>query len=265
MAAIEYAEAAPIEAKGKVEPLAVWEATTARGAVGADRPHSSQFVGRTRELELLAGALDRTCEERQPELVTLVGVPGIGKSRLLHELSGKSGDDSLWLRGRCLPYGDGVTFWALGEIVRTYLGVQETDRVRERREPALGGGRGCMDAGASSTSRRARRRACGKDDRGAEASAAWRRFLEGVAAEQPTVLVFEDLHWADDALLDFVDELVEWASGVPLLVVCTARPELLEQRPAWGGGKSNALTISLSVLSDDDTTRCSLACSDVLS
>ena len=87
MAAIEYAEAAPIEAKGKVEPLAVWEATTARGAVGADRPHSSPFVGRTRELELLAGALGRTREERQPELVTLVGVPGIGKSRLLHELS----------------------------------------------------------------------------------------------------------------------------------------------------------------------------------
>ena len=89
----------------------------------------------------------------------------------------------------------------------------------------------------------------------AEAFAAWRRFLEGLAEQGPLVLVIEDLHWSGDELLDFVDHLVEWASGVPILVVCTARPELLERRPSWSGGKPNALTISLSPLSDEETAQ----------
>jgi predicted ATPase len=92
-------------------------------------------------------------------------------------------------------------------------------------------------------------------ERREEAFTAWRRFFEGLADERPLVLVFEDLHWADDHLLDFVDNLVEWASGVPLLVVATARPELLTRRAGWGGGKLNSLTVSLSPLSDDDTAR----------
>ena len=92
-------------------------------------------------------------------------------------------------------------------------------------------------------------------DRSEETFAAWRRFLESIADERPLVLVFEDLHWADERLLDFVDYLVDWATGVPLLVVCTARPELLERRAGWGGGKTNASTISLSPLSETDTAR----------
>ena len=92
-------------------------------------------------------------------------------------------------------------------------------------------------------------------DRQSEAAAAWRRFLEALADRHPLVLVFEDLHWADDALLDFVDHLVDWASGVPMLVVCTARPELLDRRRGWGGGKRNALTIALSPLADVDIAR----------
>src|SRR6185312_1077583 len=93
------------------------------------------------------------------------------------------------------------------------------------------------------------------DDRQGTDFAAWRRFLEALAERGPLVLVFEDLHWAEENLLDFVDHLVDWASGVPLLVVGTARPELLERRPGWGGGKPNALTVSLSPLSDEDTAR----------
>src|SRR5439155_7861772 len=85
--------------------------------------------------------------------------------------------------------------------------------------------------------------------------AAWRRFFEGMARQRPLVLVFEDLHWADDELLDFVDHLVEWATGVPILIICTARPELLERRPGWGGGKLNATTLSLSPLTEADTSR----------
>src|SRR5439155_13001351 len=92
-------------------------------------------------------------------------------------------------------------------------------------------------------------------DRQAEAFAAWRRFLEALAERSPLILVFDDLHWADDSLLDFIDHLVDWATRVPMLVVCTARPELLSRRPGWGGGKPNAATISLSPLSDDDTAR----------
>ena len=88
-----------------------------------------------------------------------------------------------------------------------------------------------------------------------EAFAAWRRFFEELAEERPLVLVFEDMHWADDNLIEFVDHLVDWATEVPLLVVCTARPELLTRRPDWGGGKPNALTVSLSALSDEDTAR----------
>ncbi len=93
-------------------------------------------------------------------------------------------------------------------------------------------------------------------DRRREAFGAWRRFFEALAEQRPLVLVFEDLHWADEGLLDFVDHLVDWASGVPILVVCTARPELLERRPGWGGGKRSALTVSLSPLTDEETERC---------
>lgn len=196
--------------------------------------------------------------ERQPQLVTVVGVPGIGKSRLVYELSQAVDRDPeliSWRQGRCLPYGDGVTFWALGEIVKAQAGILEGDTaelahaklraattdewVSSHLKPLVGL---TMDA-------------AGEGDRREEAFTAWRRFLEGVAAEHPLALVFEDLHWADDDLLDFIDHLIDWAGGVPLLVVCTARPEFLERRPGWGGGKTNALTISLSPLSDEETTR----------
>ena len=90
-------------------------------------------------------------------------------------------------------------------------------------------------------------------DHAAEALAAWRRFFEALAEQRPLILVFEDLHWADDGLLDFVDQMAEWATDVPLLILCTARPELLDRRPGWGGGKRNATTISLAPLSQDDT------------
>ena len=193
-----------------------------------------------------------------------MGVPGIGKSRLVYELSQAVDRDPeliSWRQGRCLPYGDGVTFWALGEIVKAQAGILEADTaevadaklreaatddwVRSHLRPLVGL---TVDS-------------VGEGDRREEAFTAWRRFFEGIAAERPLTLVFEDLHWADENLLDFLDHLVDWAGGVPLLVVCTARPELLERRPGWGGGKTNALTISLSPLSDEDTARLIADCS----
>ena len=230
----------------------------ARSRITLDRLHTSPLVGRARELDLLADALGRARADRQPQLVTLVGVPGIGKSRLVYELSEAADRDPeliSWRQGRCLPYGDGVTFWALGEIVKAQLGHPRHGHRR------AGGGK--LRAAVADEWVRTHLRplvglgvdAAGEGDRREEAFTAWRRFLEDIAAERPLTLVFEDLHWADESMLDFVDHLVDWASGVRLLVVCTARPELLERRPAWGGGKTNAQTISLSPLSDEETTR----------
>jgi class 3 adenylate cyclase/tetratricopeptide (TPR) repeat protein len=255
---IVYTEAEAIAVKGKAEPVSVWTADSARSRVSVERAHGASLVGRRRELELLVGALDLAREERSPQLVTLVGVPGIGKSRLVFELYGRIEQEkelTFWRHGRCLPYGDGVTFWALGEMVKAHAGILEG-------EPEEEAARKLRDAVDDPWIESHLRPLVGLaadveggGDRREEAFTAWRRFFENLADERPLVLVFEDLHWADDNLLDFVDHFVEWASNVPLLVVCTARPELLSRRPGWGGGKPNALTISLAPLSSDDTAR----------
>ena len=263
---IEYREPREIAAKGKSGSISVREVLQARARVHVERGGRAALVGREKELEVLLAALRRVREDREPQLVTLVGVPGIGKSRLVYELfkAIDAGDElTSWRQGRSLPYGEGVSLWALGEIVKAQAGVLETDdedgtatKLREavaalvtddadaqwleRHLRPLVGLEGGAELGA---------------DRRSEAFAAWRRFLEALAEQRPLVLVFEDLHFADDGLLDFVDHLVEWASGVPMLVVATARPELLSRRPGWGGGKANAVTQSLAALSDEDTAR----------
>jgi tetratricopeptide (TPR) repeat protein len=198
--------------------------------------------------------------------VTIVGVPGIGKSRLVSELYAATDQEpelTYWRQGRCLPYGEGVTYWALSEMVKAHAGILETDsadQAQQRLEAvvteALGGGtdREWVESHLRPLVGLAHGEHVG-GDRQAESFAAWRRFLEALAERSPLVLVFEDLHWADDSLLDFIDHLVDWAGGVPMLVVCTARPELLTRRPGWGGGKPNSATISLTPLSDDDTAR----------
>ncbi len=256
--AIEYREAEPVEAKGKAEPVRAWEAVRPKARIGVDRVHGATLVGRTREVSLLEDALARTLGERSPQLVTLVGVPGIGKSRLVLELYGvieRHPDLISWRHGRCLPYGEGVTFWALGEMVKAQAGILEGD---DEAEAARKLSEAVSDPWIESHLRPLVGLAGGAEPSGDardEAFTAWRRFFEGLADERPLVLVFEDLHWADDHLLDFVDHLVEWSSGVPLLVVGTARPELLSRRSGWGGGKPNALTVSLSPLSDDETAK----------
>jgi class 3 adenylate cyclase len=256
--AIDYREIEPVEAKGKAQPVSAWEALQPRARFAVERVHGAALVGRRREVDLLEGALARVLEERSSQLVTIVGVPGIGKSRLvleLYELIERLEELISWRYGRCLPYGEGITFWALGEMVKAQLGILEGDDDAEAE-------RKLTDAVADSWVRSHLRplvgltgAAEGGGDKRDEAFAAWRRYFEELAEERPLVLVFEDLHWADDNLLEFVDHLVDWAAGVPLLVVCTARPELLARRPDWGGGKPNALTVSLSSLSDDDTAR----------
>jgi hypothetical protein len=263
--AIDYREADPVEAKGKSRPIAVWEAVAARSRVMREAVSTAApLVGRERELGLLRDLLVRVREESSPQLVTLVGVPGIGKSRLVHELMQvveHGGVLTSWRRGRSLPYGEAVTLWALSEIVKAEAGIFESDSgeaAATKLHDAVERVVGPAEAGWVESHLRplvgvdAAREAGGERS---EAFAAWRRFFEGLAGQRPLVLVFEDLHWADDELLDFVDHLVDWAGRVPVLIVCTARPELLERRAGWAGGKLNATTLSLSPLSEDDTSR----------
>ena len=265
---IDYREAAPVEAKGKTQPILVWEALTARSRFGIDVEEllRSPLVGRERELSVLNDAFARCRREQTAQLVTLVGVPGIGKSRLVVELfQVLDADPELiwWRQGRSLPYGESQSFWALGEIVKAQAGILETDDARaaetklaatvaellpeaeERRwveshlRPLVGVTGEADESG----------------DRRTEAFSAWRRLLEALAEQRPLVLVFEDLHWADDGLLEFVDHLAEWVAGVPMLLVATARPELLDRRAGWGGGKRNATMLSIGALSAEETAR----------
>jgi class 3 adenylate cyclase/tetratricopeptide (TPR) repeat protein len=266
--AIDYREDVPVEAKGKAEPVAVWNVVEARARFGVDPAQrgGADLVGRRRELDLLRQALARVREEGQAQLVTLVGAPGIGKSRLVFELFSEITQGSeltYWRQGRALPYGDGVTFWPLAEIAKAHAGILETDAAEAAEEKLRRSVREALEdegdaewvtghlrplVGLGSESE------LGGDRRG-EAFAAWRRLFEALADRYPFVVVLEDLQWADEAMLDFVDHLAEWASGVPLLVLCTARPELLDRRPGWGGGKLNSTLVALSPLSEEDTAR----------
>jgi class 3 adenylate cyclase/tetratricopeptide (TPR) repeat protein len=266
--AIEYRDAEPVDAKGKSAPVRAWEALEARARYGVDitRRVDTPLVGRERELALLQDALDRARFQNEPQLVTLVGEPGIGKSRLVHELYAhvESFPDLVtWRQGRCLPYGEGVSYWALGEIVKAEAGILESDADATTAQKVDRMVRELIAEGDEQTwvARHLRPLIGLAPEAGAptegsdEGPAAWRRFLESLAERRGTVLIFEDLHWADDGLLDLLDYLVDWTRDVPLLVIGTARPELLTRRPDWGGGKLNAATISLAPLSDDDTAR----------
>jgi class 3 adenylate cyclase len=251
----------PVLVKGKTEPLSIWRPLRARARFGTDvtRAHSTPLVGRELERPLLIGTFERAAQQRSCQLVTVVGEPGVGKSRLCMELFGYvEGRPGLvrWRQGRSLPYGEGIALWALGEIVKAEAGILESDSpgeaaakldgalpegdpdlpwLRARLAPLVGAG--------------------GEPASQEESFAAWRRVLESWAEERETVLVFEDLHWADVALLAFLEHLADWSEGIPLLVLCTARPELFEQHPTWAAGLRNATTINLAPLTDEETAR----------
>ena len=165
-----------------------------------------------------------------------------------------------WRQGRCLSYGEGITFWALGEMVKAQAGILESDTPEGRRQARGRRSGGCSEDPTEVTGCNARlaplvglarRRPASGTSPSPPGGGSWSR----IAASGRSSLVFEDLHWADQAMVGFLEHLVDWATDVPLLVVCSARPELYERHPGWGGGKRNSITISLSPLAADDTAR----------
>jgi class 3 adenylate cyclase/tetratricopeptide (TPR) repeat protein len=260
----EYQALDPIKAKGKAEPLRVWRAVAIRHlATPTERDAATPFVGRERELGLLKQRVQRALSERTVLLVTIVGEPGVGKSRLVAEL--RAAIPHLapevpvhWLRGRCLPYGEGITYWALGEIVKQHAAILESDPVedRDRKLDALLGH--LVQDPAERAWLRARLAALVGGEAGApvereEAFAAWQRFLEAAAQAVPLVAVFEDIHWGDPAMLEFLEHVADHAAAAPLMVIATARPELYDRHPAWGADGANSATISLQPLKEDET------------
>jgi class 3 adenylate cyclase/tetratricopeptide (TPR) repeat protein len=257
----DYEQLGPATVKGKSEPLALYRPLAARARFGSEmtRTHATPLVGRDLERTLLVSTFERSIQQQSCQLVTVVGEPGVGKSRLCAELFAHVEERPglvTWRQGRCLPYGEGIAFWALGEIVKAECGILETDSPQEaeaklaRAVPEEAQDRAWLLARLAPLVGAPSEPAAQE-----ESFTAWRRFLEGLAADGPAVLVFEDLHWADPALLSFLEHLADWAEGVPLLVLCTARPELQEQHPTWAAGLRNATTINLAPLSDQETAQ----------
>ncbi len=253
----EYVELPPTVVKGKAEPLGVWRPTAPIALVQREHVEATPFVGRDLELSLLTGLFERARAAPATEFVTILAEAGMGKSRLVRELARyveALPDPVTWRAGRCLPYGDGIGLWALGEIVKGHAGILDTDDqatlgrkldaaivepdgpmrtwMRERLAPLVG-----LETSTQPP----------QQD---EAFTAWRRFLEQIAQAGPAILVVEDLHWADDALVAFLSHLAERTTGLPLLLVTTARPELEERHPAWLSRTRRSTVLSLAALPD---------------
>ncbi|MCW3819949.1 AAA family ATPase [Micromonospora sp. DR5-3] len=255
---LEYADQPPVTLRGRSAVSRIWLALRARPARDAHAAELTPMINRDHERGLLVSALHRTVTERTSQLVTVFGPAGVGKSRLLRELARHAanlpGARVTWLTGHCPPFGENVTYAALADIVKAWTGLPDSgdpaamrehlrDRLGRLADPhavrlaeALGPLVGVPGERLTS----------------AETEAAWRRFLIALAATGPTVLVFEDMHWADAAMLSFVEQLGAAARGVPLLVLAAARPELRERHPAWTGTISGAMSISVPPMHDTD-------------
>jgi class 3 adenylate cyclase/tetratricopeptide (TPR) repeat protein len=259
--AIVFEAVGPQQLKGKEAPVPAYRAlrvVAERGGRGRSDRLEAPFVGRDDEFRLIKELVHATGKERRPRIVSITGVAGVGKSRLAWELNkylDGIAERVYWHAGRSPAYGEGIAFWALGEMVRSRAGLVETDdepttraKVREAvaRWVPLDDERGWIEGAllallgietGGSSSRE-------------ELFSAWRTFFERIAEQGTAILVFEDIHWADAGQLDFIDHLLDWSRGVPLLIVTLARPELLERRPTWGAGRRNFVALDLEPISD---------------
>jgi class 3 adenylate cyclase/tetratricopeptide (TPR) repeat protein len=225
-----------LDLKGKSMPVDAWRVTAViRDAPGHSRRLDSPLVGRKSELALLRQAFERVAAQRSCHLFTLLGSAGVGKTRLANEMLQDLSAHATVLVGRCRPYGDGITFWPLRDIVRTLPDLEEIIGAEDAQVVAGAVGFGEATAGADDTFR------------------ALRKLVEAVAHDEPAVLMFEDVHWGQASFLDFVEHLAEWIRDAPVLLLCVARPELLDSRRAWGGGRMNATTILLEPLDERES------------
>ena len=230
--AVEVEAVEPLRLKGKAEPVAAYRLLSVHGAEALVRGRRAPMVGRARELQLLTDAWEQVVAERTCRLFTVLGGAGVGKSRLVAEFLA-SLDGGLVVRGRCLPYGEGITYWPVIEVVKE-LPETSLDPVAARTIQAVVG-----DESAVTSSE--------------EIAWAFRKLLEAVASESPLVCVFDDLQWGEDTFLDLIDHVALLSSDAPVLLLCMARPDLLERRPGWAGGGVNASSVLLEPLAPDET------------
>ena len=246
----------PAELKGKASPVRAWEPVSERVDQDTGHDEATAFVGRADELRRLTSAFERAVSARSVEIVTIVGEPGMGKSRLLRELEQHllAHRRITWRRGRCLPYGEGVSFWALGEIVKSHAGIREGDD-QATTSARLAAAIHDPDPALSSWMRERIAPLVGLQTHAAppppqeELFAAWRRFI-GSLVDDPVVLVIEDLHWADAALVAFLASLADAPMRGPLLLLVTARPEVAERHPTWLGRATGDEVLQLVSLDD---------------
>ena len=241
--ALDVEQAQPIDAKGKSQPVVAHRLLSVRhGAPAFLRRFDAPFVGRSDELAQMRQVYARAVADRSCHLFTLLGTAGIGKSRLTEEFLSTL-DETIVLRGRCLAYGQGITYFPLVEIIEKLAVDAELIQVIEREPEArrflntVSGAIGTAETPVHSRE---------------EIFQAVRKLFEILAHARPLVVVLDDLHWAEETLLELVDHLADWSRGAPIVVLCIGRPELLDGHPGWGGGKLNVTTTLLEPLPDAD-------------
>ena len=247
--AVEVEEVEPLELKGKAERVPAYRLLSVQQAETVERRLDRPLVGREKELAVLTDQLSAAARDRSCRLVTVVAEAGSGKSRLIEELARVASPEARVVKGRCLPYGRGITFWPLVEIVREVAAIRDDDSPEAARgKLAAVAGEGAEDVAA----RVASAVGLGATDFGLdEINWGTRRLFEVQASQKPLVVVFEDVHWAESALLDLVEYVLATASNVPLLVVCAARPDFLEFRQGWLD--RDASVIRLEPLTDEES------------
>jgi class 3 adenylate cyclase/tetratricopeptide (TPR) repeat protein len=243
-------DAGPLELKGLEAALRAWRVVSvvegSNGQIGLAAP----LVGRETELELLQNTFSRTLRDGRAHLFTIYGEPGVGKSRLAREFV-DSADSASVLSGRCLPYGEGITYWPLAEMVKAAAGISDDEPLEEAFEKL----RACCEDDAVADLiglATGLLEALEGDHSPQEIAWAAREIMHSLAEVQPLILLFEDIHWAEEPLLDLIEQLADWVRS-PLLIVCLARPDLLDVRPGWGGGRVRSTAIELEPLSEQES------------
>jgi class 3 adenylate cyclase/tetratricopeptide (TPR) repeat protein len=246
----EIEEIEPLVLKGKLQPVRAYRLRAIKSAARPRRRMQGAMLGRETEMTLLAQTLDSAMAHRACRMVTLIGDAGVGKTRLIEEFLGSIAERALVLRGRCLPYGEGITFWPIVGMVGDASDIQETDRPEAAREKirVLIGNDEVADRVAAAVG------LLEAPFQVAELFWGIRRFLEILAAQQPVAVLFDDIHWAEPTFLDLIERLTVQTEDAPVMLLCTARQGLLDKRPSWAEG-SGASRVSLNPLSDADAAR----------